>query len=59
MKARVEAGCLMAAVAAVCLEGCGPASKVSPAPPLVEVVTVTQSDVPVVSRMDRHAGRAW
>jgi membrane fusion protein (multidrug efflux system) len=37
---------LLAASAVLCLAGCKPASRVAP-PPLVEVATVAQSDVPI------------
>ena len=40
--------CVLAAVAAVlCLTGCGEKPKATPPPPLVEVLAVTQADVPV------------
>src|SRR5438132_9089169 len=38
---------LMAATALLCFAGCKPKARVTPPPPLVEVATVTQADVPI------------
>src|SRR5437879_13067651 len=38
---------LMAATAVLCFAGCKPKARVTPPPPLVEVATVTQADVPI------------
>src|SRR5580704_16551433 len=42
-----EAKMLLAAAALVCLAGCKEKAKVAPPPPIVEVATATQADVPI------------
>jgi membrane fusion protein (multidrug efflux system) len=44
---KANAGTLLGAAALLCVAGCGEKPAVLPPPPLVEVATVTQADVPI------------
>ncbi len=44
---KAEAKLLLAAVALLCFAGCKEKPRATPPPPIVEVATVTQADVPI------------